>query len=81
MTPKEEIPQGFETALKRLEAIVAAMESGEMDLDKMIASFEEGQKLLQFCTVKLNEVEKKIETLLNTKNGNTTEEFRLTSAE
>jgi len=55
----------FETALKRLETIVAAMESGEMDLDKMIASFQEGQKLLQFCTVKLNEVEKKIEAIVN----------------
>jgi len=81
MTQKEDAPQGFETALKRLEAIVAAMESGEMDLDKMIAAFEEGQKLLQFCTVKLNEVEKKIEAIVNGKNGATTEEFRLTSAE
>jgi len=81
MIQKEETPQGFETALKRLEAIVSAMESGEMDLDKMIASFEEGQKLLQFCSVKLNEVEKKIEAIVNAKTGAATEEFRLTSAE
>jgi len=77
MTQKDETPQGFETALKRLETIVSAMESGEMDLDKMIASFEEGQKLLQFCTIKLNEVEKKIEAIVNAKTGDTTEEFRL----
>jgi len=63
----------FEAALKRLEEIVAAMESGTMDLDKMIASFQEGQKLLQFCNVKLNEVEKKIEAIVS---GGTTEEFR-----
>jgi len=81
MAKKEETPQGFETALKRLEEIVSAMEAGEMDLDQMIASFEEGQKLLQFCTVKLNEVEKKIEAIVNGKTGDTTEEFRLTSTE
>jgi len=65
MTKNEEGAQNFETALKRLEAIVAAMESGELDLDTMIASFAEGQQLLQFCTRKLNEVEAKIEAIVN----------------
>ncbi|MCL1919904.1 MAG: exodeoxyribonuclease VII small subunit [Kiritimatiellaeota bacterium] len=78
MATTEDTPQGFETALKRLEQIVSAMESGEMDLDKMIASFEEGQQHLQFCTVKLNEVEKKIEAIVNSKTGDATEPFRLT---
>ena len=71
MTKKEDAPQGFEAALKRLEAIVAAMESGEMELDKMIASFQEGQNLLQFCTAKLNEVEKKIEAIVNNQSSTT----------
>ena len=79
MTKKEEPPQGFEAALKRLEGIVAEMESGEMDLDTMIASFEEGQKLLQFCTTKLNEVEKKIETIVNS--AGVAEPFRLNADE
>jgi exodeoxyribonuclease VII small subunit len=70
----------FETALKRLESIVAAMESGELDLDKMISSFQEGQRLLQFCTVKLNEVEKKIEAIVSGSSENvTTEPFSLES--
>ncbi|MCL2105116.1 MAG: exodeoxyribonuclease VII small subunit [Kiritimatiellaeota bacterium] len=71
MTQPEDTPQRFETALKRLEGIVAAMESGEMDLDAMIASFAEGQELLRFCAVKLNEVEKKIEALVSSSPDNT----------
>jgi len=64
MAKKEESPLGFEAALKRLEDIVEQMESGETDLDTMIASFEEGQRLVKFCTAKLNEVEKKIEKIV-----------------
>ena len=69
---KKDAAPGFEAALKRLETIVASMESGELDLDKMIVSFEEGQKLLKFCSGKLNEVEKKIEAIVN---NSTTEPF------
>ncbi|MBP5321726.1 MAG: exodeoxyribonuclease VII small subunit [Kiritimatiellae bacterium] len=60
---------GFETALKRLEEIVEKMGSGEMDLDAMVAAFEEGQKLVALCTEKLNEVEKKIEKLTKGSDG------------
>jgi exodeoxyribonuclease VII small subunit len=60
--------QSFEKALERLEAIVAEMEGGKLTLEKMISHFEEGSKLVKFCSTKLNEVEKKIELLL-TKEG------------
>ena len=63
MAKKEEATLSFEAALKRLEAIVEGMESGETDLDTMIASFEEGQRLVKFCSAKLNEVEKKLEKI------------------
>jgi exodeoxyribonuclease VII small subunit len=69
MSKKEESPLGFEAALKRLEVIVDEMESGETDLDTMIASFEEGQRLVKFCTAKLNEVEKKIEKIVKDGSG------------
>lgn len=69
MAKKEETPMGFEAALKRLETIVETMESGEADLDTMIASFEEGQQLVKFCTAKLNEVEKKIEKIVKDSSG------------
>jgi exodeoxyribonuclease VII small subunit len=64
MAKKEKNELGFDEALKRLEAIVAQMESGEMDLDALVAAFEEGQKLMQVCTQKLNEVERRIEVLV-----------------
>jgi exodeoxyribonuclease VII small subunit len=66
-----ESTQSFERALERLEQIVAEMESGKLSLEKMISHFEEGSKLVKYCSGKLNEVEKKIELLL-TKDGQVT---------
>lgn len=64
-TAAEATPKSFESALERLEQIVADMESGELSLEKMIADFEEGQKLVTFCQTRLNEVERKIEVLVS----------------
>ena len=64
MPKKEKTEPGFDDSLQRLEQIVAQMESGKMDLDAMVAAFEEGQRLIQFCTKKLNEVERRIEVLV-----------------
>lgn len=65
--------QGFEQAMERLEKIVHDMEGGALNLEDMIARFEEGQKLIKLCTSKLNEVEKKVEVLLQ-KEGKTVTE-------
>jgi exodeoxyribonuclease VII small subunit len=54
----------FEQSMERLEQIVKEMESGSLSLEDMISRFEEGQKLLKFCSSKLNEVERKIEVLV-----------------
>ena len=59
----------FEKAVERLEAIVEAMESGGAGLDAMVASFEEGQKLVKFCSAKLAEIERKVEILTKGANG------------
>jgi len=66
---KKEKVQSFEKALERLEEIAAAMESGELGLEKMVEAFEEGQKLVKLCSSKLNEVEKKIELLVKKADG------------
>jgi len=63
---------GFEKALARLEEIVAEMESGSLSLDKMMASFEEGTRLVKFCGSKLNEVERKVEILAKKGDAETT---------
>ncbi len=57
----EQLP--FEEALKQLEAIVEAMESGELPLETMLARFEEGVKLARHCQTKLQEAELKIQQL------------------
>ena len=73
---KAEKTQNFEKALARLEEIAAEMESGDLGLEQMVASFEEGQKLVKICSSKLNEVEKKIEMLVKKSDGTeTTEPF------
>jgi exodeoxyribonuclease VII small subunit len=59
----------FEEAVARLEAIVEQMESGEVDLDRSLALFEEGVKLVHYCTAKLEEAKKKVEVLV--KKGDT----------
>jgi len=69
MADKPEKVQSFEKALARLEEIAAEMESGELGLEKMVAAFEEGQKLVKLCSSKLNEVEKKIEMLVKNADG------------
>lgn len=60
---KEKEP-GFDKALERLEAIVGEMEGGKLGIETMIERFEEGQKLIQWCNTKLNEVEHRIEVLV-----------------
>lgn len=76
---KEE--RSFEAALKRLEKIVSEMEGGDLSLDAMLKKFDEGMRLAQFCSRKLEEAEKKIEILVKKEDGSIeTREF-LPSAE
>lgn len=53
----------FEEALKKLEAIVDAMESEDLPLELLIKRYEEGVKLAQVCQAKLAEAELKIQQL------------------
>ena len=66
----------FEKSLERLEAIVEEMEGGSLSLEQMIKHFEEGSKLVTFCSAKLNEVEQKIEKLVKKGGSLTTEPFQ-----
>jgi len=53
----------FEEALRRLEGIVEAMETGEMPLEELLARYEEGMKLAASCQQRLTEAEVKIQQL------------------
>lgn len=51
---------GFEQALRELEAIVASMEKGDLDLDPSLAAYQRGIELLKLCQGKLADAEAKI---------------------
>lgn len=66
----------FEKAFQQLEKIVQRLESEELPLDESLGLFEEGIRLSRFCHQRLEEVEKKIETILADAKGQpVTEEF------
>ncbi len=54
----------FEDALQKLEDIVKKMETGDMPLEESMKSFEEGIKLIRFCSAKLEETQRRVEMLL-----------------
>ena len=53
----------FEQAMKRLEAIVEQMESGELSLEDLIVRYEEGMKLVKVCQERLVSAEQRIEII------------------
>jgi exodeoxyribonuclease VII small subunit len=55
--------QSFEEALARLEEIIGQLESGDLKLDQMLKSYEEGSQIINFCISRLKEVEGKIKKL------------------
>jgi exodeoxyribonuclease VII small subunit len=59
----------FESALKSLEDIVSQLEGGELALEKALELFEEGVKISRFCHGKLEEAERKVETLIRAADG------------
>ena len=55
--------------MKKLETIVAAMESEELPLESLLAKYEEGTRLARTCQEKLAEAELKIQQLEKTAAG------------
>jgi exodeoxyribonuclease VII small subunit len=53
----------FEDALKRLEAIVGKLESGQATLEESIDLYEQGQRLKQHCDAKLKAASERIEKI------------------
>ncbi|MFX3633591.1 MAG: exodeoxyribonuclease VII small subunit [Candidatus Pristimantibacillus sp.] len=66
-TNKKEL--SFEAAMEQLEEIVERLESGDVPLETAIDLFQEGMKLSQLCGGKLEQVERKIELLIETEQG------------
>ncbi len=63
----------FESNLKMLEEIVAQLEGGDLTLDRSLELFEEGVRISRFCNAKLEEAERKVETLIKAADGSLAE--------
>jgi exodeoxyribonuclease VII small subunit len=59
----------FETSLKRLEEIVAALEGEQAGLDASLKLFEEGVELLRSASNDLNVAESKVKLLVERADG------------
>jgi exodeoxyribonuclease VII small subunit len=59
----------FEDALSKLEKIVSKLEEEEISLEESLKFFEEGVRLSRLCNQKLDEAEKKVESLIRDKGG------------
>ena len=66
MSEEQQKKTTFEQSLARLERIVSEMEGGELSLGDMLKKFEEGRKLVQFCTSELESIRLRIEKVTAT---------------
>ncbi len=59
----------FDTALSRLEATVQSLEKDDLPLEEALKVFEEGIRLSKNCLKTLEETERKVEMLIEGKDG------------
>lgn len=55
----------LEDALRQLDDIVTALESGDGSLDEALALFEKGQTLVKFCQANLDEKNLRVQKILD----------------
>jgi exodeoxyribonuclease VII small subunit len=63
MVTKKTQKTSFESSLKRLEAIVEALEGGKVPLDEAVDLYEEGIRISRECADRLKATELKIRKL------------------
>jgi exodeoxyribonuclease VII small subunit len=56
-------PLAYEDALSELERLVAAMEAGQLPLDKLLENYQRGAELLHLCRARLEAVEQQVKLL------------------
>jgi len=62
-TPSPQQPANYEQALAELEALVGAMEGGQLPLDGLLQSYRRGADLLNYCRERLEAVEVQVKVL------------------
>ncbi|MCW2277339.1 exodeoxyribonuclease VII small subunit [Heliophilum fasciatum] len=65
--PVEKDLMTYEAAVTRLEAVVRALEAGDVTLDESLRLFQEGTELVGLCNNRLDAYEAKVQTLLASK--------------
>lgn len=57
------MPETYEAAMAELEALVAAMEAGQLPLDQLLDKYRRGAELLNACRARLDAVEQQVKVL------------------
>jgi exodeoxyribonuclease VII small subunit len=65
-TDNQDQSQRFEDQLERLEEIVTSLEDETVGLERALELFESGMELAKQCRARLEEVEQRVHTLLET---------------
>lgn len=59
----------YSEAMKRLENIVARIESNELDIDELGNQLKEAQKLIKYCREKLYKADVEVKKMLESDEG------------
>lgn len=59
----------FEKALAELQKIVEELEGGELELDDSLKKFERGVKLIQVCSRKLEDAQRRVDVVVKARDG------------
>jgi exodeoxyribonuclease VII small subunit len=63
IAPLPPTPESYESAMHELDALVLRLESGELPLDQLLAGYQRGAVLLQYCRERIQAVEDQIKVL------------------
>lgn len=61
--PKPTVEHTFESAMQRLNTLVNDMESDQLPLETLLATYEEGIKLVQVCQGQLAKAQQRLEII------------------
>lgn len=64
LMPNKKKTPNFEESIHELEALVNALESGDLPLEESLAVFEKGIKLTKECQQQLSAAEQKVQQLI-----------------
>jgi len=59
----------FEKALAELRALVDKLEGGDLELDDSLKLFERGVKLIQVCSKRLDDAQRRVDIVMKSKDG------------